>query len=172
MCIRDRQYDGYHFSKACADIYNPFSLFNAFNSKEYKNYWFSTGTPTFLIDILRHADFDVRALEGVEATDEQFDAPTEQITSPIPVLYQSGYLTIKGYDRNFQIYRLAYPNGEVRKGFIESLLPSCLLYTSLSAGVAAGLVARFAGRTVYDNFHAALLGFQCHVYIDGIDTGM
>ena len=111
-----RQYDGYHFSKACADIYNPFSLFNAFNSKEYKNYWFSTGTPTFLIDILRHADFDVRALEGVEATDEQFDAPTEQITSPIPVLYQSGYLTIKGYDRNFQIYRLAYPNGEVRKG--------------------------------------------------------
>ncbi len=90
----------------------------------YKNYWFSTGTPTFLIDILRHADFDVRALEGVEATDEQFDAPTEQITSPIPVLYQSGYLTIKGYDRNFQIYRLAYPNGEVRKGFIESLLPS------------------------------------------------
>lgn len=119
-----RQYDGYHFSKVCADIYNPFSLFNAFNSKEYKNYWFSTGTPTFLIDILRHADFDVRALEGVEATDEQFDAPTEQITSPIPVLYQSGYLTIKGYDRNFQIYRLAYPNGEVRKGFIESLLPS------------------------------------------------
>ena len=118
------KYDGYHFSKACADIYNPFSLFNAFNSKEYKNYWFSTGTPTFLIDILRHADFDVRALEGVEATDEQFDAPTEQITSPIPVLYQSGYLTIKGYDRNFQIYRLAYPNGEVRKGFIESLLPS------------------------------------------------
>lgn len=119
-----RQYDGYHFSKACADIYNPFSLFNAFNSKEYKNYWFSTGTPTFLIDILKRADFDVRSLEGVEATDEQFDAPTEQITSPIPVLYQSGYLTIKGYDPAFQIYRLAYPNGEVRKGFIESLLPA------------------------------------------------
>lgn len=119
-----RQYDGYHFSKTCADIYNPFSLFNAFNSKEYKNYWFSTGTPTFLIDILKRADFDVRSLEGVEATDEQFDAPTEQITSPIPVLYQSGYLTIKGYDPAFQIYRLAYPNGEVRKGFIESLLPA------------------------------------------------
>ena len=119
-----QQYDGYHFSKNCVDIYNPFSLFNAFAQKSYENFWFSTGTPTFLIDILRHADFDVRALEGVEATDEQFDAPTEQITSPIPVLYQSGYLTIKGYDRNFQIYRLAYPNGEVRKGFIESLLPS------------------------------------------------
>lgn len=119
-----RQYDGYHFSKACEDIYNPFSLFNAFDSKEYKNYWFSTGTPTFLIDILQRSDLDVRSLESVEATDEQFDAPTERITSPIPVLYQSGYLTIKGYDPTFQIYRLGYPNGEVRKGFIESLLPA------------------------------------------------
>lgn len=119
-----RQYDGYHFSKGCTDIYNPFSLFNAFNSKEYKNYWFSTGTPTFLIDILQRSDWDVRSLESVEATDEQFDAPTERITSPIPVLYQSGYLTIKGYDPTFQIYRLGYPNGEVRKGFIESLLPA------------------------------------------------
>lgn len=119
-----RQYDGYHFSKACTDIYNPFSLFNAFNAKEYNNYWFSTGTPTFLIDILRASDFDVRSLESVEATDEQFDAPTEQITSPIPVLYQSGYLTIKGYDPAFQIYRLGYPNNEVRKGFIESMLPA------------------------------------------------
>ena len=77
------------------DIYNPFSLFNAFDAKEYKNFWFSTGTPTFLIDLLQETDFDVRQLEGVEATDEQFDAPTERVTSPIPVLYQSGYLTIK-----------------------------------------------------------------------------
>lgn len=121
-----RQYDGYHFSKHCEDIYNPFSLFNAFDAKEYKNFWFSTGTPTFLIDLLQETDFDVRQLEGVEATDEQFDAPTERVTSPIPVLYQSGYLTIKGYDPEFQVYRLAYPNGEVRKGFIESLLPAYL----------------------------------------------
>ena len=118
------RYDGYHFSKRCPDIYNPFSLFNAFNAKEYKNYWFSTGTPTFLIDLLREADFDIRSLEGVEATDEQFDAPTERITSPVPVLYQSGYLTIKDFDPDFRIYRLAYPNEEVRIGFIESLLPA------------------------------------------------
>ena len=121
-----QQYDGYHFSKHCEDIYNPFSLFNAFDAKEYKNFWFSTGTPAFLIDLLQETDFDVRQLEGVEATDEQFDAPTERVTSPIPVLYQSGYLTIKGYDPEFQVYRLAYPNGEVRKGFIESLLPAYL----------------------------------------------
>ena len=119
-----RQYDGYHFSKHCADIYNPFSLFNAFNAKEYKNFWFSTGTPTFLIDLLRECDFDVRSLEGIEAVDEQFDAPTERIVSPVPVLYQSGYLTIKGYDPDFRIYNLAYPNGEVRQGFVESLLPA------------------------------------------------
>ena len=119
-----KQYDGYHFSKNCEDIYNPFSLFNALDAKEYKNFWFSTGTPTFLIELLQEADFNVRDLEGVEATDEEFDAPTEQIQSPIPVLYQSGYLTIKGYDPDFQIYKLAYPNREVRKGFIENLLPT------------------------------------------------
>ena len=118
-----KQYDGYHFSKKCEDIYNPFSLFNALNAKEYKNYWFSSGTPTFLIDLLRETDFNIREMESLEATDEQFDAPTEQIVSPVPVLYQSGYLTIKGYDRDFNIYTLGYPNNEVRKGFIEALLP-------------------------------------------------
>ena len=118
-----RQYDGYHFSKNCVDIYNPFSLFNAFDAKDYKNFWFSTGTPTFLIDILQRTDFDVRSLDGLTATDEQFDAPTDHIVDPIPVLYQSGYLTIKGYDPAFCLYRLAYPNGEVRYGFTESLLP-------------------------------------------------
>lgn len=124
-CLHLKQrYDGYHFSKHCADIYNPFSLFNAFDAKEYKNFWFSTGTPTFLIDLLRECDFDVRSLEGIEAVDEQFDAPTERIVSPVPVLYQSGYLTIKGYDPDFRIYNLAYPNGEVRQGFVESLLPA------------------------------------------------
>ena len=119
-----KQYDGYHFSKKCEDIYNPFSLFNALNAREYKNYWFSTGTPTFLIELLQEADFNVVDLEGLEATDEEFDAPTEQIQSPIPVLYQSGYLTIKEFDPEFQVYKLAYPNKEVRKGFIESLLPT------------------------------------------------
>lgn len=125
-----QQYDGYHFSKNSEDIYNPFSLFNAFRAKEYKNFWFSTGTPTFLVDLLQKSHFDVRQLDGVEATDEQFDAPTETVTSPIPVLYQSGYLTIKGYEPDFRMYRLAYPNAEVRQGFIESLLPA---YVNLPA---------------------------------------
>ena len=124
-CIHlKQQYDGYHFSENSEDIYNPFSLFNAFAQKKYANFWFSTGTPTFLIDILQQSDFDIRQLDGVSATAEQFDAPTNVITDPLPVLYQSGYLTIKEYDRDFQIYTLAYPNKEVRKGFIESLMPA------------------------------------------------
>ena len=124
-CIHlKQQYDGYHFSKGCMDIYNPFSLFNAFAQKSYANFWFSTGTPTFLIDILQECDFDIRELDGTTATAEQFDAPSDRITDPLPVLYQSGYLTIKGYDPDFQIYTLTYPNKEVRKGFIESLMPA------------------------------------------------
>ena len=104
-CIHlKQQYDGYHFSKKCEDVYNPFSLFNAFAQKSYENFWFSTGTPTFLIDILQQSNFDIRQLDGVSATAEQFDAPTNVITDPLPVLYQSGYLTIKEYDRDFQIY--------------------------------------------------------------------
>lgn len=118
------QYDGYHFSENCPDIYNPFSLFNAFTQKKYRNFWFSTGTPTFLINLLKESDFDIRELEGVEATAEQFDAPSNQISSPIPILFQSGYLTIKDYDPLLNIYTLAYPNREVRKGFLESLIPA------------------------------------------------
>lgn len=119
-----QQYDGYHFSKRSSDIYNPFSLFNAFAQKSYENFWFSTGTPTFLIDLLQECNFDIRGLDSTTATAEQFDAPSNRITDPLPVLYQSGYLTIKGYDPEFQTYTLAYPNKEVRKGFIESLMPA------------------------------------------------
>ena len=118
-----KQYDGYHFSKNCEDIYNPFSLFNALDAREYKNYWFSTGTPTFLIELLQNVQFDVRMMDGMTAMDDQFDAPTEVITDPIPVLYQSGYLTIKSFDPMFKIYTLAYPNSEVRYAFTEALLP-------------------------------------------------
>ena len=118
------QYDGYHFSKNCEDIFNPFSLLSAFDQKSYENFWFSTGTPTFLIDLLKESNFDIQKLDGVEARAEQFDAPTKKISSPIPVLFQSGYLTIKAYNPMFQVYTLAYPNREVRYGFLESLIPA------------------------------------------------
>ena len=101
-------------------IGNPFSLFNAFVGKNYENFWFSTGTPTFLIELLKQSQFDIRELDNTTATAEQFDAPTNVIT----VLYQRAKLTIKGYDPDFELYTLAYPNKEVRKGFIESLMPA------------------------------------------------
>ena len=118
-----KMYDGYHFSPDCEDIYNPFSLLNALNDGEYGKYWFSSGTPTFLIELLRKYDFDIESLDGVTASSEQFDVPTEQIVNPLPVLYQSGYLTIKDYDPEYMEYTLAYPNEEVRLGFIGSLIP-------------------------------------------------
>ncbi len=118
-----RLYDGYHFSPNCEDIYNPFSLLNALNNKNYNRYWFSSGTPTYLIDLLRKYDFSIESLDGINASAEQFDAPTESVTNPLPVLYQSGYLTIKDYDPEYMEYTLAYPNEEVRLGFISSLIP-------------------------------------------------
>ena len=108
-----KQYDGYHFSENCEDIYNPFSLFNAFDAKKYKNYWFSTGTPTFLLDLLREADFNIQDLEGVEVS---FDTPSYPMMDPVPVLYLHGYLTIKGYDPMFRMYKLGFPNDDVREG--------------------------------------------------------
>lgn len=121
-----KQYDGYHFSKECEDIYNPFSLFNAFAQKSYENYWFSTGTPTFLIKLLQKIDFNIRDLEHMDAKAEDFDKATEHLTDPIPVLYQSGYLTIKEYNPLFRAYTLGYPNEEVKIGFLEALIPSYL----------------------------------------------
>ena len=118
-----KKYDGYHFSGNCPDIYNPFSLFCALDSMAYKNYWFSTGTPTFLLDLLKRAQFDVRRMDSLDAMEEQFDAPTETITDPIPVLYQAGYLTIKEYNPRYHNYVLGYPNEEVRYSFTSALLP-------------------------------------------------
>lgn len=121
-----KQYDGYHFSDNSEDIYNPFSLINAFAQRKYFNYWFSTGTPTFLIELLQRMNFDVRLLDRMDAKPEDFDKATDNLTDPIPVLYQSGYLTIKDYDPFFRTYMLGYPNEEVRISFIESLIPSYL----------------------------------------------
>ena len=118
-----RMYDGYHFSPECEDIYNPFSLLNALNDRTYDKYWFSSGTPTFLIELLRSHNFDIESLEGFRASAEQFDVPTESVTNPVPVLYQSGYLTIKGYNPRYMLYTLGYPNEEVKLGFIGSLIP-------------------------------------------------
>ena len=114
-------YDGYHFSGRGKDMYNPYSLFNTLKNNEFDNYWFSTGTPTFLIELLQKKHLDMLELDEITATAGRFDTPTEKITDPVPVLYQSGYLTIKGYNRRSKVFKLGFPNSEVKTGFSDSL---------------------------------------------------
>ncbi len=119
-----RQYDGYHFHPNADGVYNPFSVLNAFYKKEFGNYWFQTGTPTFLVKSLQQADYDLRTLmDGVETPAINFTEYRAEANNPIPLIYQSGYLTIKEYDRRFQIYTLGFPNDEVRYGFLNFLVP-------------------------------------------------
>ena len=114
-------YDGYHFSRKMTNVYNPWSLINAFKNGWIENYWFSTGTPSSLINLLRVRQLVMPELEGFEANMETFDAPTERITDPVPILFQSGYLTIKDYNLRRNTFTLGFPNTEVRKGFADSL---------------------------------------------------
>ena len=114
-------YDGYHFSGDGADMFNPYSLLNTFRTNKFNSYWFSTGTPTFLIELLKEKGIDMLQLEDIWTSADRFDTPTKKITDPIPVLYQSGYLTIKDYIETADTYKLAFPNEEVKKGFSNSL---------------------------------------------------
>ncbi len=116
-----RRYDGYHFSKRMTDIYNPWSLIYAFEKGDIGDYWFSTGTPTSLIDILKEKEMDIPDLDGLEAHLSRFNAPTEHISDPVPVLFQSGYLTLKAYDKESDLYTLGFPNREVATGFANCL---------------------------------------------------
>lgn len=117
-------YDGYHFTWPSPDIYNPFSLFNAFNDGKFNSYWFGSGTPTYLIEMLNKFGVLPSEIGGIEAVAAEFDAPTERMTSITPLLYQSGYITIKGYDSVFDIYTLDIPNKEVRIGLMRNLISS------------------------------------------------
>ncbi|WP_299096235.1 ATP-binding protein [uncultured Bacteroides sp.] len=117
-------YDGYHFTWPSPDIYNPFSLLNAFADGKMDSYWFGSGTPTYLIGMLNKFEVFPSEIGGEEALASDFDAPTERMESITPLLYQSGYVTIKGYDEGVNLYLLDIPNREVRIGLMRSLLPN------------------------------------------------
>ena len=119
-------YDGYHFTWPSPDIYNPFSLLNAFADGRLDSYWFGSGTPTYLIEMLKKYGVQPQQIGGRKAMAESFDAPTERMTDIAPLLYQSGYVTIKGYSPITQLYTLDIPNKEVRLGLMKSLLPGYL----------------------------------------------
>ncbi|WP_297220459.1 ATP-binding protein [uncultured Prevotella sp.] len=119
-------YDGYHFSAKSPDVYNPFSLLNCFSTREFGAYWFSSGTPTYLIKMMRKFKVMPTNISRMYAKSSAFDAPTENMTAITPLLYQSGYLTIKGYDKFSKLYTLDLPNKEIKVGLFESLLPNYL----------------------------------------------
>jgi hypothetical protein len=114
-------YDGYHFSTNMTDVYCPWSLVNAFQIGDIMNFWFSTGTPTMLIDVMRQHNIVMPQLENFKTSLERLNAPTERITDPIPVLYQSGYLTLRDYNPIDRKYTLDFPNEEVYRGFAYAL---------------------------------------------------
>ena len=118
-----KMYDGYHFHPKGCGMYNPFSVLNTFKKKEFGSYWFETGTPTYLAELLRKHNYNLEKMATCQTTAKVLDSIDPNSTSPIPVIYQSGYLTIKSYDPQFKLYTLGFPNEEVEEGFVDFLMP-------------------------------------------------
>ena len=113
-------YDGYHFVPDSEGIYNPFSLLNAFRDKEFKEYWFETGTPTLLVNVMKKTSFDITTLsDNVVVTASALNGMQDIVNKPVPLFFQTGYLTIKDYDKEYNEYRLGFPNDEVKNGFLN-----------------------------------------------------
>ena len=148
-----QQYDGYRFSEDSPDIYNPFSLLKCFLQRKVANYWFDSGTPSFLIRQMQNYRTDITTLERLDAPASAFDQPTENMEDALPLLYQSGYLTIKGYDALFNTYQLSIPNNEVRVGLTEGLIPA---YTGLKRNDAHGFALRFFRAMIQADIHVAM----------------
>ncbi|WP_270546915.1 ATP-binding protein, partial [Butyricimonas paravirosa] len=128
----EKWYDGYHFTHNSIGMYNPFSLLSAFKRKDFSNYWFETGTPTYLVELLKRNHYDLERMASEETNSDVLNSiyGDEQ---PIPVIFQSGYLTIKGYDKRFGLYRLGFPNKEVEEGFINFLMPFYTRFNKIEA---------------------------------------
>ena len=154
-----QKYDGYHFSESFVNVYNPFSLLNVFAGKVFRSFWFSTGTPTFLVRTLQHQkEICIRdILENAEMDENSLQDYRPDMNNPIPILFQSGYLTIKDYDKEFQLYKLGFPNDEVKYGFLDNLVPA---YTSIAKD-ASGL---FIGNFIRDLRDKKLDSFMKRMY--------
>ncbi len=137
-----RQYDGYHFTWSSPDVFNPFSLMLAFAKNKIGSYWFESGTPTFLIEKLKEFNVLPSMLKPTTAVASAFDAPTENMASIIPLLYQAGYFTIKDYDELTDLYTLDIPNNEIRIGLMENLLPNYVQIDSYKGTTTVGEMYR------------------------------
>ncbi len=148
-----RKYDGYHFSKNSENVYNPFSLIKALASGDISDYWFDSGTPTYIIKLLQKYNVGLRDLTGQDAGVSDFDVSPENMTTVLPLLYQSGYLTIKHYDPMIDLYTLGYPNEEVRTGMVRSLAAN---YLTPAEGTNSSFVIKFVKAVIADDMEQAL----------------
>lgn len=148
-----RKYDGYHFSKNSEDVYNPFSLIKALASGDIGDYWFDSGTPTYIIKLLQKYNVGLRDLTGQDAGVSDFDVSPENMTTALPLLYQSGYLTIKHYEPMIDLYTLGYPNEEVRTGMVRSLAAN---YLKPAEGTNSSFVIKFVKAVIADDMEQAL----------------
>ena len=135
-----RRYDGYHFCANTPGMYNPFSVLLTLKNANYGSYWFSTGSPTYLVELMKEVNLNPADLTGYEAGASELDCIQAKVDNPIAVLYQSGYLTIKGYDKDVRLYSLDFPNEEVKEGFVNFLMP---YYTPISETESPAFIGKF-----------------------------
>ena len=163
-----QKYDGYRFTEAPAEVYNPFSLMKAFLQSKLNCYWFESGTPTFLIHQLQHFRTDIMSLEKLEVMATAFDQPTDDMDDALPLLYQSGYLTIKDYDPETDSYTLSFPNQEVHTGYARGLIPA---YLGLKLRDTQGFSLKFWRALRKDDTEQAMLELQAYMaslpYVEG-----
>ena len=157
-----KQYDGYHFSKKLTEVYNPFSLLNALHDNDFCNYWFQTGTPTYLIRLMEHFNENLDELTGKYYAVQDFADYKADIERPLPMIYQSGYLTIKDYDPDVQEFLLDIPNNEVKQGFI-SLLANNYFNTTEPVGSCIRLLVKALKRGDLEQFRQSLTSFLASI---------
>lgn len=152
--LMKKKYDGYHFNERSVGMFNPFSVLNALDSRRLDYFWFQTGTPTFLVELLKKSEYDLRKLiDGLETQASAFTEYRVDANNPIPLIYQSGYLTIKQYDPEFQLYKLEFPNEEVRYGFLSFIAP---FYTSITDDDKGVYIGKFVQELRAGNVEAFL----------------
>ena len=160
FALLKKKYDGYHFSENSEDVYNPFSLIKALASQKIGDYWFDSGTPTYIIKLLQKYNVGLRDLTGQDASVSDFDVSPENMTTALPLLYQSGYLTIKRYDPMVGLYTLGYPNEEVRTGMIRSLAANYLIP---SEGTNSSFVIKFVKSVIAGDMEQALVLMRAYL---------
>ena len=157
-----QRYDGYHFSKRMTDIYNPFSLLNTFKSEDARDYWFASGTPSYLMRLLAHSKEDIQGIIARSYEAQEFVDYRATVEAPVPMIYQSGYLTIKGYNREDDEYKLDFPNHEVASGFL-TLLASGYFQTPTQPNSWANKLKKALHHGKPEDFHNLLDDFLASI---------